>query len=201
MSLLLPPPASRLCLSLSRPTLRRTLFSSPFQTEPHSYREQKVLPFGQAQLYNVVSDVASYPRFVPFCTTSRITKPLAENQQGSGVHVMEAELTVGFPPLEESYVSRVTCIPYTSVMAEASSSTPLFKTLKTSWTFQPVTSQANADVENREQWGPTLVTLDLVYAFANPLHATMSGAFFGKVSKKMVRAFEDRCHQVYSQNK
>lgn len=132
MSLLLHPPASRLFLSLSRPTFRRTLFSSPFQTEPHSYREQKVLPyvcydysfivilnvrrFGQAQLYNVVSDVASYPRFVPFCTTSRITKPLAENQPGSGVHVMEAELTVGFPPLEESYVSRVTCIPYTSVM-------------------------------------------------------------------------------------
>ena len=85
--------------------------------------------------------------------------------------------------------------------AEASSSTPLFKTLKTSWTFQPVTSQINANAENPEQMGPTLVTLDIVYAFANPLHATMSGAFFGKVSKKMVRAFEDRCHQVYGQSK
>ena len=85
--------------------------------------------------------------------------------------------------------------------AEASSSTPLFKTLKTTWSFQPVASPINADVENREQWGPTLVTLDLVYAFANPVHATMSGAFFGKVSKKMVKAFEDRCHQVYGQNK
>ena len=72
--------------------------------------------FGQVQLYNIVSDVASYPRFLPFCSASRITKPPTENQPGSGVHVMEAELTVGFPPFEESYVSKVTCIPSTSVM-------------------------------------------------------------------------------------
>ena len=41
--------------------------------------------------------------------------------------------------------------------------------------------------------GPTLLTLDLSYAFANPLHAAVSSTFFGQVSKLMVEAFEKRC--------
>lgn len=41
--------------------------------------------------------------------------------------------------------------------------------------------------------GPTLVTLDLAFAFANPAHAVVSAAFFGQVSKLMVTAFERRC--------
>ena len=45
--------------------------------------------------------------------------------------------------------------------------------------------------------GPTLLTLDLSYAFANPLHAAVSSTFFGQVSKLMVEAFEKRCLAVY----
>jgi len=45
--------------------------------------------------------------------------------------------------------------------------------------------------------GPTLVTLDLAFAFANPVHAAISAAFFGQVSKMMVNAFEERCLEVY----
>jgi coenzyme Q-binding protein COQ10 len=45
--------------------------------------------------------------------------------------------------------------------------------------------------------GPTLVTLDLAFAFSNPVHATISAVFFGQVSKLMVKAFEERCMEVY----
>ena len=66
-----------------------------------------------AQLYAVVADVARYPRFVPFCTGARILRVLQQHQQA--VTDMEAELTVGFLALKESYVSRVTCQPFESV--------------------------------------------------------------------------------------
>ena len=46
--------------------------------------------------------------------------------------------------------------------------------------------------------GPTLLSLDLSFAFANPIHAAVSGAFFGKVSTLMVKAFEERCLKVYA---
>jgi len=104
--------------------------------------------------------------------------------------VLEAELTVGFLAFKESYVSTVTCIPNTSVEAVASSSTPLFKTLSTNWQFEPA-PQSLRNIHS------TLVTLDLVYDFTDPLHASISSAFFGQVSKLMVQAFEDRCRQVY----
>jgi coenzyme Q-binding protein COQ10 len=45
--------------------------------------------------------------------------------------------------------------------------------------------------------GPTLLSLELSFAFANPIHAAVSGAFFGKVSTLMVKAFEERCLNVY----
>jgi coenzyme Q-binding protein COQ10 len=43
----------------------------------------------------------------------------------------------------------------------------------------------------------TLVKYDIVFAFANPLHAVISTKFFGKVSGLMMQAFEDRCEAVY----
>jgi len=43
----------------------------------------------------------------------------------------------------------------------------------------------------------TLVKYDIVFAFANPLHVAISARFFGQVSGLMMRAFEDRCEEVY----
>jgi coenzyme Q-binding protein COQ10 len=45
--------------------------------------------------------------------------------------------------------------------------------------------------------GPTLVSYDLAYEFANPLHAAASAAFFGQIASMMIKAFEDRCCAVY----
>jgi len=123
---------------------------------------------------------------------------------------MNAELTVGFLSLKESYVSKVTCKPFLSVEAVASSSTPLFKTLSTVWRFQSASPNCphgstghlhshNPSIRIPEEHnaGSTLITLDLAFAFSNPVHATVSAAFFGQVSKLMVNAFEERCLEVY----
>jgi len=94
--------------------------------------------------------------------------------------------------------------------AVASSATPLFKTLETTWRFQPASDRSlplrnptsslprpSSTVTASDDVGSTLVSLDLSFAFANPLHAAVSGAFFGKVSTLMVKAFENQCMKVY----
>ena len=93
--------------------------------------------------------------------------------------------------------------------AVASSSTPLFKTLETTWRFQPAPAHPNnaTSVQSRspgvganivsDDIGPTLLSLDLSFAFASPIHAAVSNTFFGKVSTMMVKAFEERCLKVY----
>lgn len=188
---------------------------SPFSPDSderpaQTYHERKIFPYRRIDLYNLVADVGSYPSFVPYCTGSRI---LERSEDQDGVVKMDAELVVGFLAFNESYVSRVTCRPYESVQAEASSSTPLFKTLQTTWRFQPASSISphlssgpplHSDAGNSvpvdshaPDAGPTLVTLDIAFAFENPLHSALSAQFFGKVSKLMVQAFEERCLAVY----
>lgn len=124
---------------------QRTLFTLPnfspwAASETQTYTEQKVLPYAplysdindafhnfprsytRQQLYQVVADVKSYPRFVPYCTGSRIlrTIPTSNDQV-----VMDAELTVGFFTFKESYVSKVTCTPFISVEVRARPSPPI----------------------------------------------------------------------------
>lgn len=209
----------------TRPRSKRTFLTfpdlpslSPFAQssrppETQTYHERKIFPYRRSQLYDIVADVASYPRFVPFCTGSRVLDTSLEPGKLGELPatVMDAELTVGFISFRESYVSRVTCKPFESVEAVTSSSTPLFKTLATTWRFQPASSETprssavekynphvqQSKVGRDHENGPTLVTLDLAFAFANPLHATVSAAFFGQVSALMVKAFAERCLTVY----
>jgi len=112
---------------------RRSLFSFPGFSSSLSkaYREQCVLPYDTSlpallaltlvfkrysakELYAVVADVSSYPKFVPFCIASRTdASALARAMQQKTV--FEAELSVGFMSFKESYVSSVICVPYESV--------------------------------------------------------------------------------------
>ena len=178
--------------------------------------------YKKKELYAVVADVASYPQFIPFCTGSRITSFALERAMQEKTEV-DAELTVGFLSFKESYISRVTCVPFKSVQvistgsveftcifrllsppfflqAVASSSTPLFKALSTTWSFQDASSTdstTSADGHTSDAPGPTLVSFDLTYEFSNPLHAGVSSTFFGQISKLMIAAFADRCQSIY----
>jgi hypothetical protein len=73
--------------------------------------------YTRRQLYAIVSDVASYASFVPFCTHSRVLRPLgpAPTPATPNAQEMEAELTVAFLAFTERYMSRVTCVPCESV--------------------------------------------------------------------------------------
>ncbi|KAJ6539314.1 dehydrase and lipid transport-domain-containing protein [Mycena capillaripes] len=191
-------------------TRRRHLFSLPDLsnllpggTDTQTYHEQKSLPYTRQQLYSIVSDVGSYQHFIPFCSASRVLSTTDETRIPI---LLDAELTVQFLAFKESYVSRVTCIPLESVQAVASSSTPLFKELTTTWRFQSIhegrlpsirPSTPSALPSNGSTPTATLVSLDLAFAFASPIHAAVSSSFFGQVSKLMVKAFEERCAEVY----
>ena len=123
--------------------------------------------------------------------------------------------------VRETLVNRLIAF-LVGVQAVAESATPLFKTLETTWRFHPASSASSSlhqsgapSTPSRSQQGkevrsqvhslaaapddvgPTLVSLELSFAFANPVHAAVSGAFFGKVSGLMVKAFDERCLKVY----
>ncbi|EIW82055.1 hypothetical protein CONPUDRAFT_53959 [Coniophora puteana RWD-64-598 SS2] len=172
--------------------------------EGQKYHERKMFPYKPKELYDVIANVSSYPQFVPYCTNSRI---LQQYKQNGETH-MDAELSVGFLAFQESYVSKVICKPYESVevFQATAASTMLFNELKTIWRIQPTSTRSPGEMNNTpdhptgvvdNEGGPTLVTLDLTFAFANPVYALASSTFFKQVSQQMVKAFEDRCIHVY----
>ncbi|KAB5592078.1 Coenzyme Q-binding protein [Ceratobasidium theobromae] len=187
-----------------RPFARTFFSSSGPATRFHS---SKILPYvplipcliiltpsryTQRQLYNLVADVNAYHHFLPFCTNSRVLTPPPAGFDRDAPYQVEAELEVGFMGLKESYVSLVRCIPWASVQAIATSSTPLFKHLETTWRFHPTNIPPSANVHPGPDTAPALLTIDLHYEFANPVHAVVSNAAFERVSGMMVDAFEKR---------
>lgn len=154
-----------------------------------TYKDSKVLGYAPQQLYDLVRDVDQYRNFLPMTVRSRVVTPPRLAADGAK-EVMYAELAVGFAGLEESYLSEVSCWKPHKVEAKAAD-TSLFRTMKTTWTFEP------AGKERDPSQAPALVSFDISFAFNNPVHAATTKAFFDRVSKDIMTAFEKRCRQVY----
>ncbi|KAK9720795.1 hypothetical protein K7432_003898 [Basidiobolus ranarum] len=155
------------------------------------YKEQRVLGYSQQQLYDVVSNVNDYHKFLPWCTESTVFTSRPQHAHFGERKVMEAELVVGFQAFNERYTSEVTCDNPTQVRAIGSNSI-LFKHLENRWVFTPITTQ-------KQTPKGSLCQLDFYvnFEFASPIHAQVSNLFFDQVSSLMIKAFEERCQQLY----
>lgn len=178
-----------------------------------SYRERRLVGYEPAQLLGVVSDVARYREFVPWCRSSRVLRASSDGRE------MEAELEVGFQALSETYVSRVrlggpllqaeedgaapaatttpttptpTPTPPTSptpplaVVEATTSRSLLFEHLASTWTLRP-----------GPQPGTTWLAFAVEFGFASPAHRHVADLFFDQVVRRMVAAFEGRCAELY----
>lgn len=140
--------------------------------------ERRAVPFSAEELYAVVADVDQYSAFVPWCTRSRVTRRVDDT------HLI-ADLSVGFRFLSDKYTSVVTLDPLRSVSVDVPDSS-LFEYLITDWKFEEA---GDGDVTN--------LTFYVEFAFRNPLYQRVTDLFFEEVVRKMVGAFEKRCHFKY----
>jgi len=65
-----------------------------------THAEQRVLPYSQDQLFDLVADVERYPEFLPWCVGARIRKQLPDG-------TMEADLVIGFKMFRERFASEL----------------------------------------------------------------------------------------------
>lgn len=109
------------------------------------------------------------------------------------------------------------------ILQAESNPSGLFKALRTTWTLSPALSntphpssqplpQGSAPLSNPGQasnkagphddnTGPTLVSIDLAWQFANPLYAAAAGTAFQRVSGKIMGAFEKRAKEIHGNGK
>lgn len=123
------------------------------------------------QMFEVVSDVGSYNKFLPWCKKSIVITQTPSN--------LKADLSIGFPPINESYTSHVTLVKPHLVKAECVDG-KLFHHLLTLWRFSPGLK--------REQRS-CVVDFQVTFEFRSAFHSHLSHLFFDQVARQMEGAF------------
>ncbi len=139
-----------------------------------THAERQIVPYSPDQLFDLVADVASYPKFLPWCVGARI-RTRTETE-------LVADLTIGFGPFRESFTSRVNLERPTSVKVRYEDGP--FRYLNNQWTFQP------------HQRG-TEVDFFVDFEFRSRILQAAIGLVFNEAVRRMVGAFLKRARDVY----
>jgi coenzyme Q-binding protein COQ10 len=130
-------------------------------------------------MFDLVADVASYPKFLPWTAAARVR---SVTDQGV-TEVMLADLVVSFKVFRESFGSEVTLWKNKSRIDTRYIDGP-FKHLHSTWRF--------ADVE-----GGSEVSFEVDFEFRNRLLQGAAGLFFHEAMTRIIAAFEARAKALY----
>lgn len=140
------------------------------------HQETRRLPYTPAQMFDLVSDVAAYPQFLPWISAIRVRSD-SETE-------MVADMIVGFKGVKESFTSRVHKHRPDHVRVDYLDG-PL-KHLHNEWAFRD------------DGQGGVLVDFEVEFEFKNRLFEMLAGQFFDKALRKMIGAFETRAAELYA---
>ena len=144
------------------------------------HQETRHLPYTPTQMFDLVSDVAAYPQFLPWISAIRVRSD-SESE-------MVADMIVGFKGVKESFTSRVFKHRPDHVRVDYLDG-PL-KHLHNEWQFRPN--------DQGDGQGGVLVDFEVEFEFKNRLFEMLAGQFFDKALRKMIGAFETRAAELYA---
>ncbi|MEE4348178.1 MAG: type II toxin-antitoxin system RatA family toxin [Paracoccaceae bacterium] len=147
-----------------------------------THNETRHLPYSAQQMYDLVADVAQYPKFLPWCAAARIR---SVTPRADGAEVMEADLVISFKVFRERFGSRVTLWPADRKIDTEYLDGP-FRYMKSNWAFAEA-----AD-------GGCHVTFFVDFEFRNAVLQGIIGVVFNEAMQRIVRAFERRAAQLYA---
>lgn len=130
-------------------------------------------------MYEVVSDVENYTKFVPFCKRSDVSERTDSYLRG--------ELEIGFPPIIESYVSHVTLTRPRLVTAQCKEGT-LFDYLTTTWKFSP-------GLKSKKR--SCVIDFHVDFQFKSVLHSQLAHMFFNELVRQMESAFFEEAERRF----
>jgi len=141
---------------------------------PHIYKTALV-PYTTEQMFQLASDIESYPDFLPWCKETKVLSQTGEN--------VTASITMGGAGLEKSFTT-------TNVLKFAQSIEMRlidgpFSHLYGIWKFQPL---GDAGCK---------VSLDVKFEITNKLLRLSLGPVFTKIMNSLVDAFVTRANQIY----
>ena len=138
-------------------------------------RETRRLPYSAEQMFDLVSDVARYPEFLPWVVATRV-----KSDDG---HEMVADMLVGFKALREKFTSRV--LKERPERLEVIYVDGPMRDLDNVWHFRALPE------------GGCEVDFCVDFTFKNKMFEMLAGQYFDRAFRKMVAAFETRAGELY----
>lgn len=145
-----------------------------------SHSETRHLPYTAQQMYDLVADVESYPKFLPWTAAARVR---SVTPQSDGSRIMEADLVISFKVFRERFASRVVLHDDIRKIDTEYLDGP-FKHMISHWQFTDRDDGCD-------------VAFDVDFSFRNRLLQSAAELFFYEAMKRIVRAFEDRAKELY----
>ena len=143
-------------------------------------RKSVLLWYSPHEMYALVTDIPSYPDFLPWCDRAEVLKT-----HGDGV---TARLGLAYMGVRHAFTTRNVQVSDTSVKVQLVDGP--FSVLDGTWVFKalgrPGSDQPACKIE-----------FDLRYAFSNPALETVVSPVFDKVANTFVDSFVRRAEDVH----
>ena len=134
-----------------------------------------LVPYTPEEMFKLVRDIESYPRFLPWCSEARV---LSEDQDE-----VRATLTLSKGGVEKAFT---TCNRHQSnKMIEMRLVEGPFKHLQGFWRFDPLGDHG------------CKVSMDMDFEFSSRMLGMVVGPVFSQVANTLVDSFQQRAVDVY----
>ncbi len=143
------------------------------------HHETRRLPYTADQMYALVADIESYPKFLPWNAAARIRS----RQPIEGGELIEADLVISFKVFRERFGSRVTLLPEAAKILTEYLDGP-FRHMRSTWAFRP--AGEGCEVE-----------FFVDFELRNAILQGIVGVVFNDAMQRVVRAFERRAAELY----
>lgn len=151
-----------------------------------NFRNRRLVPHSAVEMFELVRDVESYPKFVPLCEAVRVRR---RDETAPGVELLVVEMQVGFKAICERYTSRVASDANRLEIRVDCAEGP-FRKLDNRWSFREETPGPEARPRSS-------VDFYIAYEFKNIALSMLMGAMFDKAFQKYSDAFAKRADEVY----
>ncbi|WP_024298077.1 type II toxin-antitoxin system RatA family toxin [Methylomicrobium lacus] len=138
-------------------------------------QKSALVKFSAQQMFDLVNDIESYPKFLPWCSGSRILK-----REGD---IVEAELIIAKGGFKKAFSTRNTIDPGGKITVSLLEGP--FSHLEGVWNFMPLREDASK------------ISLDLEFEMPGALASLAFGAVFNQICNTMVASFTERAKVVY----
>jgi ribosome-associated toxin RatA of RatAB toxin-antitoxin module len=138
-------------------------------------RRSAVVMYSSAEMYALVADVESYPRFLPWCGAARLLKQERD--------IAEAAITIAYKGVDKTFVTRNVLRPPESLEMQLVEGP--FRHLHGYWQFTSLEELASK------------VELNLEFEVANQVVGVVLNPVFSNIANQLVDAFHRRAVELY----